>query len=241
MAFHWLKIFVRCYATVRMDFTNTFGEVTKTVFLDTKGLDDLHLQNLERECSSLQVFSGTLPEQVLARIAGAELLITNKVQITREHLETTPSIRLICVVATGTDIIDLQGARDNGVTVCNCQAYGTDSVVQHVFGSLLALHTNLLSYHAAVQTGRWQTSDQFCFLDYPIIELRGKTLGIVGSGNLGQGVSRVAEAFGMKVIFARRPENPPDDRPALAQMLPNIDILTLHCRPDQKPDQRRIL
>ena len=201
----------------------------KTVFLDTKGLDDLYMENLERECSSLHMFATTLPEQVLERIAGAELLITNKVQIKREHLETNSSIRLICVVATGTNIIDLQAARDNEVTVCNCQAYGTDSVVQHVFGSLLALHTNLLPYHTAVQTGRWQTSDQFCFLDYPIVELRGKTLGIVGSGNLGQGVSRVAEAFGMKVLFARRPGNPPDNRPTLTQMLPDIDILTLHC------------
>ena len=205
------------------------GVIVNTVFLDTKGLDDLFIDDLKRACTTLNMFPGTLPEQVPERISGAEILITNKVQITRKHLETSPTIRLICVVATGTDVIDLQATAEMGVTVCNCQAYGTDSVVQHVFSALLALHTNLFSYHNAVQAGHWQTSDQFCLLNYPIIELHGKTLGIVGSGNLGQGVATIARAFGMNVIFARRPGNPPDDRPALAKMLSEIDILTLHC------------
>jgi glycerate dehydrogenase len=113
--------------------------------------------------------------------------------------------------------------------VCNCQAYGIDSVVQHVFSMMLALHTNLLAYHAAVQAGRWQTASQFCFLDYPIIELRGKTLGIVGFGNLGRGIAEIARAFGMKVVVAGRPGNPQDDRPSLREMLAEVDVLTLHC------------
>jgi glycerate dehydrogenase len=201
----------------------------KAVFLDTEGLDDLFIGNLEIECSSLRLFRTTAPEEVAKRIEGADLIILNKVKISRLQLEAAPSVRLICIVATGTDVVDLQGASELGVTVCNCQAYGIDSVVQHVFSLMLALHTNLLSYHAAVQGGRWQTASQFCFLDYPIVELKGKTLGIVGYGNLGRGIAGIARVFGMKVVIARRPGNPPDDRPPLAEMLAGVDVLTLHC------------
>jgi glycerate dehydrogenase len=201
----------------------------KAVFLDNEGLDDLFISNLEEECGSLQMFRTTAPLEVEARIAGADIVILNKVKISRQHLEAAPSVRLICVVATGTDVVDLQATAELGVTVCNCQAYGIDSVVQHVFSMMLALHTNLLSYHTAVQAGRWQTASQFCFLDYPIIELKGKTLGIVGFGNLGRGIAEIARAFGMKVVVARRPGNPPDDRPSLKEMLAEVDVLTLHC------------
>ncbi len=201
----------------------------KAVFLDTEGLDDLFIDNLKKECSELQLFPTTAPEEVTERIAGVDIIILNKVKISRQHLATAPSVRLICIVATGTDVVDLSGASDLGITVCNCQAYGTDSVVQHVFSMLLALHTNLLAYHAAVQAGRWQTASQFCFLDYPIVELKGKTLGIVGYGNLGHGIATIAQAFGMRVIIARRPGNSADDRPPLSEMLTEVDVLTLHC------------
>lgn len=201
----------------------------KAVFLDAKGLDTFSLTELENECSTLQLFHTTSPDQVVERISGVDCIIVNKVHISRQHLVAAPSIRLICIVATGTDVVDMQGASELGVTVCNCRAYGTDSVVQHVFSLLLALHTNLLAYHAAVQAGRWQTADQFCFLDYPIIELKGRTLGIVGYGTLGRAIAEIAKTFGMRVVIARRPGNPPDDRPELAQMLPMVDVLTLHC------------
>jgi len=201
----------------------------KAVFLDTEGLHTFDFTDLEKECSSLQLYRTTTQEQVKERLAGAELVILNKVRISRQQLADAPTIRLICVVATGTDVIDLQGAAELGITVCNCQAYGTDSVVQHVFSMMLALHTNLLPYHAAVQAGRWQTASQFCFLDYPIVEMKGRTLGIVGYGTLGRGIAKMAGAFGMQVAVARRPGNPPDDRPLLVEMLPEIDVLTLHC------------
>jgi glycerate dehydrogenase len=201
----------------------------KAVFLDTEGLDDRFLGNLEKECSSLKLFATTAPEELAKRIIGADLIILNKVAITRKHLEAAPTIKLICVVATGIDVIDMQAATELGVTVCNCQAYGTDSVVQHVFSLILALHTHILSYHNEVLAGRWQKANQFCLLDHPIIELKGKTLGIVGYGTLGQGVSKIAQAFGMKVVVARRPGNPPDERPTLSEILPEVDILTLHC------------
>ena len=201
----------------------------KAVFLDAQGLDTCSLTTLENECSTLQLFHTTSPDQVAERISGFDCLIVNKVQISRQHLAAAPSVRLICIVATGTDVVDVQGATELGVTVCNCRAYGTDSVVQHVFSLLLALQTNLLAYHTAVQAGRWQTADQFCFLDYPIIELKGKTLGIVGYGTLGRAIAKIAGAFGMEVVIARRPGNPLDDRPALTEMLPMVDVLSLHC------------
>lgn len=201
----------------------------KAVFLDAEGLHTCNLNNLEKECSSLQLFHTTSPELVAERIGGADIVILNKVRISRHHLEAAPAVRLVCIVATGTDVVDLPGAAELGVTVCNCQAYGTDSVVQHVFSLMLALHTNLLSYHTAVQAGHWQTASQFCFLDYPIVELKGRTLGIVGYGTLGRGIAKIARAFGMKVIVARRSGNPPDERPPLADMLPEVDVLTLHC------------
>ncbi len=201
----------------------------KAVFLDTEGFEDISINTLKEECSSLQLFRTTHPEEVEERIKGANLIILNKVKISQQHLTAAPSVRLICVVATGTDIVDLHGASELGVTVCNCQSYGTDSVVQHVFSLMLALHTNLLSYHAAVQAGRWQTASQFCFLDYPIVELKGQTLGIVGYGTLGRGIAEIARAFGMKVVIARRPGGPADDRPLLEEMLGEVDVLTLHC------------
>ena len=133
----------------------------KTVFLDAEGLDNLILDDLKNECDSFELFSSTAADKTGERIAGTELVILNKVKITRKHLEDAPSVKLICVVATGTDIIDLQAAADLGVTVCNCQAYGTDSVAQHVFASILALFTSLLSYHDSVRRGQWQVSSVF--------------------------------------------------------------------------------
>ena len=201
----------------------------QAVFLDSEGLDDFSFTGLVGECTTLQVFPITTADEITKKIAHAELVIVNKVQLTRDHFQTAPALRLICVVATGTDCIDLQAADEYGITVCNCRAYGTDSVVQHVFADILALHTNLLAYHTAVRDGRWQTARQFCFLDYPIIEIKGKTLGIVGYGTLGRAVARVAEAFGMNILIARRPGKAVDERPTLTEILPKIDILTLHC------------
>lgn len=201
----------------------------KGVFLDLKGLEDLPLSVLTGECESLQCHETTAPNDVDNRIAGAELIIVNKVKLTRDHLQQARSLRLICLVATGTDVIDLQAARDFGITVCNCRNYGTASVVQHVFSLILALQTNLLLYHKAIQGGRWQQATQFCFLDYPISELKDKTLGIIGYGTLGKAVAEVAKAFGMKLMVARRPGVPRPDQLPLEEMLPQVDILTLHC------------
>jgi glycerate dehydrogenase len=201
----------------------------RAVFLDSEGLDDLSLAPLEAQCPSLEVFATTKPDEVQRRVDGAEVVIVNKVRLDGEVLRATPTLRLIAVVATGTDIIDLAAAAAQGIGVCNCRAYGTDSVAQHVFAAILALHTNLLAYRQAVAEGRWQKARQFCFLDYPISEVRGKTLGIVGYGELGRAVAGIAEAFGIRAVVIRRPGGPADDRPSLLEILPQLDMLSLHC------------
>jgi glycerate dehydrogenase len=201
----------------------------RAVFLDSEGLDELSLSPLKEQCSSLEVFATTQAEELQQRLIGAEVVIVNKVRLNGEVLRASPTLRLIAVVATGTDIIDLAAAAAQRIAVCNCRAYGTDSVAQHVFAAILALHTNLLPYRQAVIEGRWQRARQFCFLDFPISEVKGKTLGIVGYGELGRTVAGIAEAFGIRVVPIRRPGGPADDRPTLLEILPRLDILSLHC------------
>lgn len=201
----------------------------RAVFLDSEGLDDLSFAPLAAQLSCLEVFATTRPEEVGQRLAGAEVAIVNKVRLDGGVLASHPTLRLIAMVATGTDAIDLATAARNGIAVCNCRAYGTDSVAQHVFAAILALHTNLIAYHQAVREGRWQRSRQFCFLDYPISEVRGKLLGIVGYGELGRAVAKIASAFDISVQPIRRPGGTADDRPTLSEILPHLDILSLHC------------
>jgi len=147
-------------------------------------------------------------------------------------LRHAPRLRLICIAATGLNNVDLAAATSRGVTVCNCRGYGTAAVVQHVFALLLALVTRLSDYRQAVRDGRWRQASQFCLLDFPIRELAGKMLGIVGHGELGRGVARVAEAFGMRVLIAQRPgavEEEQEGRVPLSILLPQVDVLSLHC------------
>ncbi len=202
----------------------------KAVFLDLESLEDLDLAVLGAEFDVFETHMATAQDQVAERIRGADVVLVNKARLDAAALEQAPGLKLICIVATGTNNVDLAAAQRLGVQVSNCRAYGNDSVIQHVFALLLALSTRLLDYHQAVQAGRWQQAGQFCFLDFPISELAGKTLGIVGYGNLGQGVGRIAEAFGMQVMVAQRPGGPAEPgRVPLDELLPRVDVLTLHC------------
>ncbi len=204
----------------------------KAVFLDADslGADDLDLQPLKSSVDQWQSFAATAPEQVIERIDGADIIIVNKVVLDAEALHSNLDLKLVCVAATGTNNVDLQTASALGVVVCNCQAYGTASVAQHVFALMLALSTRLLQYHQAVQAGDWTRSSQFCLLDYPITELSGKTLGIVGYGELGQEVARLAQAFGMQVLVAERAgKSARAGRMTLEALLPQVDVLSLHC------------
>jgi len=202
----------------------------RAVFLDLDGLDDLDLSPLEQSADSFQSYMKTTPEQVAERIVDADVVIVNKVVLSAELLRNAPSIKAVCVAATGTNNVDLEAALKLGIKVYNCQGYGTSSVVQHTISMMLALHTRLIDYQQAATDGKWQRSSMFCLLDYPIQELAGKTLGIVGFGALGQGVAKIAEAFGMKVLVAQRPGGAlAAGRVSLEELLPQVDVLSLHC------------
>ncbi|WP_434572298.1 2-hydroxyacid dehydrogenase [Pseudomonas sp. Z3-6] len=208
--------------------TNT----ARAVFLDHPSLDlgDLDLGPLRSCFSELQLFARTAPDQVTERLKGATVAITNKIVIDAQAMAASPDLKLILISATGTNNVDLAAARSHGITVCNCQGYGTPSVAQHTIMLLLNLATRLADYQKAVGEGRWQQASQFCLLDYPIVELEGKTLGLLGHGELGSAVGRLAEAFGMRVLLGQIPGRPArPDRLPLEQLLPHVDALTLHC------------
>ncbi|MCQ6257427.1 2-hydroxyacid dehydrogenase [Pseudomonas sp. Q11] len=204
----------------------------RAVFLDHPSLDlgDLDLGPLRNCFSELQLFARTTRDEVSERLKGATVAITNKVVIDATAMAANPELKLILISATGTNNVDLVAARQHGITVCNCQGYGTPSVAQHTIMLLLNLATRLGDYQKAVGEGRWQQASQFCLLDYPIVELEGKTLGLLGHGELGSAVGRLAEAFGMRVLLGQIPGRPArPDRLSLDQLLPQIDALTLHC------------
>ncbi|WP_460421178.1 2-hydroxyacid dehydrogenase [Pseudomonas sp. ZL2] len=204
----------------------------RAVFLDHSSLDlgDLALDRLKACFDELQLYPATAPAQVAERLQGATVAISNKVMIDAATLAACPELKLILVAATGTNNVDLQAARAQGVVVSNCQGYGTPSVAQHTLTLLLALATRLSDYQKAVADGQWAKAKQFCLLDFPIVELEGKTLGLLGHGELGGAVARLAEAFGMCVLLGQLPGRPPrEDRIALDELLPQIDALTLHC------------
>jgi glycerate dehydrogenase len=202
----------------------------RAVFLDSLSLDDLDLTPLEAGLSELVVYPGSLPEQVAERIQGFDIVITNKALLPAEVIQASSALKLICVVATGVNNVDVEAAASAGIAVYNCQGYGTGSVAQHVLMLMLVMHTRFVEYKAAVEEGRWNQSSQFCLLDYPILELRGRTLGIVGYGVLGAEVKRLAEAFGMNVLIAARPGTQASaGRLPLTELLPKVDVLSLHC------------
>lgn len=202
------------------------------VFLDlaTVARGDLDLSRLTSVCSHWEMHDYTRPAETAARLARAQVAVTNKVLLDHGALTAAPGLRLVCLTATGTNNVDLAAARDLGIAVTNVTGYATASVVQHVFALILAHATRLPDYRAAVAAGAWSSSAQFCLLDFPIFELAGKTLGIVGYGELGQAVARIAQAFGMQVLIAQRPDGPPQaGRLSLRELLPRVDILSLHC------------
>jgi glycerate dehydrogenase len=204
----------------------------RAAFLDYSSLDlgDLDPQPLKACFQHLELYPATAPEQVVERLQGLEVAIVNKVVLDATTLQACPSLKLILLAATGTNNVDLAAARAQGISVSNCQGYGTPSVAQHTLMLLLALATRLPDYQQAIAQGQWQRSKQFCLLDFPIVELEGKTLGLLGHGELGSAVARLAEAFGMRVLLGQLPGRPArPDRVALEQLLPQVDALTLHC------------
>ena len=204
----------------------------RAVFLDYTSLDlgDLDLDPLRRSFGDLQLCADTTPANVIERLQGASVAISNKALLNAQTLAACPELKLILVAATGTNNVDLEAARALGITVANCQGYGTPSVAQHTLGLLLALATRLVDYNKAVADGQWQQAKQFCLLDFPIVELEGKTLGLFGHGELGSAVAKLAEAFGMRVLIGQIPGRPARaGRLKVDELLPQVDALTFHC------------
>ncbi len=205
----------------------------RSLFLDYATVsfnDDLDPAALLRALPQLELRADTAQADVAGVIAGAEVVLVNKLRLTREVIEHAPSLRLIALAATGTNNVDLDAARERGVAVCNLRDYCTASVVQHVMGTLLLLTQKLREYDALVRAGAWQRGAQFCLLDYPIRELTGRKLGIVGYGTLGKGVAHAARALGLEVLVANRPGGTPQPgRLDLDELLPQVDVLSLHC------------
>ena len=202
------------------------------VILDSDSFDrgDLDTAALDACLDHWVRYRSTLPGEVLERIDGCEVVVTNKVVIDAAAM-ATPALQLIVVAATGTNNIDLTAAANERITVCNVRDYASAAVSQHVFSLILALATRLGDYTQAVRQGYWQESKVFCMLDYPIRELAGQTLGIIGLGNLGRRVARIAEGFQMQVLVCARPgsQEVPDGRVPLDTLLEKSDVISLHC------------
>jgi glycerate dehydrogenase len=172
----------------------------------------------------------TSPEEVLARLDGATIAITNKAPITAATLEQLPSLRLIAVAATGTDCVDKPACQAGGVAVANIRGYAANTVPEHTFALILALRRSVVAYRESVLAGRWQESGQFCYFDHPIHDLAGARLGIIGEGVLGQRVAEIGRSFGMVPMFAAH-----KGRSGLGplytpwqEVLETSDIITLH-------------
>jgi glycerate dehydrogenase len=173
----------------------------------------------------------TAPEEVLERAKDATILIVNKVVLRGDLLAQLPNLRLIAEAATGTDNIDLAWCRKHGLPVTNIRGYAAQTVPEHVLMMMLALRRQLLAYRADVAAGKWQRSPQFCFFDHPIRDLAGSTLGLIGRGSLGQGVARLAEAFGMRVIWGERKGVAAvrEGYVSFERLLAEADVISLHC------------
>ncbi|KQQ89241.1 D-2-hydroxyacid dehydrogenase [Massilia sp. Leaf139] len=200
----------------------------KIVFLDRDSL----LAKVRRPAfgHDWQDFASTAPDQVVERLQGATVAITNKVPLRAEALEQLPDLRMVAVAATGTDNVDLAACRARGIAVANIRDYSGVSVPEHCFTLMLALRRNLRAYVADVEAGRWERSNRFCLLDHPIGDLAGSRLGIVGYGALGRRVAQIGQAFGMTVATSSRSkvEEPGVVQLELDELLATSDVLSLH-------------
>ncbi len=214
--------------------------MTRIVVLDgyTANPGDLSWDSL-RALGDLVVHDRTAPADVVARARHADVVLTNKTVLTSEMLSSLPELKLVCVLATGFNVVDVAAARARGVPVCNVPEYSTPNVAQAVFALILEL-TNRTGHHdATVHAGRWAACPDFCYWDGELVELAGRTMGIVGYGRIGRAVADVARAFGMKVLFHRRS---PDGDPACVEidrLFAESDVVSLHC--PLTPDTNRLV
>lgn len=177
-----------------------------------------------------QDHDNTATAEVATRLRNATIAISNKVPIRRETMMQLPALKLIAVCATGTNNIDLDYCREKNIPVCNIRHYAMHTLPEHVFTLMLALKRNLFAYHRDVRAGHWQKAEQFCLFNHPIHDLNGKTLGIIGYGELGSAVAKIAQAFGMHVLIsARKGSNDTSlGRKPFETVLRESDVITLH-------------
>jgi glycerate dehydrogenase len=200
----------------------------RIVFLDRGTIKaEIHRPTVPHEWIE---YEATAPDQVVQRLRGAHIAITNKVPIRADAIAALSDLKLIVVAATGVDNIDLEACKERGIRVANARDYSRHSVAEHALMLMLALRRNLIRYHEEVRDGAWQRATHFCLLDYPIEDLQGATLGIVGVGAIGREVERLALAFGMNVLRAERKgaREVRAGRTPFTEVLRRSDIVTLH-------------
>lgn len=206
----------------------------KIIILDgyTENPGDLSWEGFEA-LGSVTLYDRTPHDQILARIGDAEVVITNKVPLDRATIEASPNLKYIGVLATGYNVIDTQAAKDRGVVVTNIPTYGTAAVAQFAIALLLELCHHIGHHDAEVKKGRWGSSPDWCFWDYPLVELDGKTMGIIGFGRIGQNTARIATALGMNILAYDAYQNPALESETcryaeLEEVLAQADVISLH-------------
>lgn len=206
----------------------------KIVILDGYSADpgDLSWEELE-QMGEVTVYDRTSPSETVQRAAEADIVLTNKVVIDREKIAQLPRLKYIGVLATGYNVVDIEAAHERGIVVTNVPAYSTESVAQMVFAHLLTVTNRTEHYAIQNRSGRWSASPDFCYWDFPLMELAGKTFCIVGLGNIGHRVAEIALAFGMKVkaVTSKSQEQLPAgiEKADLQTLLSSADVLSLHC------------
>lgn len=202
----------------------------KAVFIDRLTIGDIDLSPIEQAVDDLVCYDLTSPAQLVERCADADIIITNKAKVSAADMAQLPKLKLICITATGMDNVDLNAAKDHGIPVKNVAGYSTYSVAQHTITLLLALVGRLREYDRWTRAGNWQNQGIFTFLDYPIHELAGKKLGIIGYGDIGRRVDAIATALGMETMVAERPgQTLRKGRVDLNTMLQTAEVISLHC------------
>lgn len=202
------------------------------VFLDSTGIPASHRIPSFSFPHQLTEYAHTAAEQILARAKDADIIITSKVILNHEILSQLPKLKLIAVTATGTNNIDLVAAEALGITVKNVTGYSSVTVPEHVIGMIYALKHRLIDYHRdQLLTERWATCGQFCYVDYPISDVQGSILGIIGRGCIGNEVARLAQAVGMRVLFAEHQHATTirEGYTAFDEVLKQADVISLHC------------
>lgn len=202
------------------------------VFLDSTGIPASHRIPSFSFPHQLTEYAHTAAEQILERAKDADIIITSKVILNHEILSQLPKLKLIAVTATGTNNIDLVAAKALGITVKNVTGYSSVTVPEHVIGMIYALKHRLIDYHRdQLLTERWATCGQFCYVDYPISDVQGSTLGIIGRGCIGNEVARLAQAVGMRVLFAEHQHATTirEGYTTFDEVLEQADVISLHC------------